>query len=141
MNSLLVRILLWLLVQPVDPCLDELELAARNVERQHDALFLQVLIFTGNQLGLFQLEDAKARFDEVVRKAQTEGVQRVMVRGHEAVAVIAVDELDRLLSAQQSKPLIEFMEGLRLHELDLDRESDRERVVDPPIARVADRER
>ena len=39
MNSLLVRIFLWLLVQPVNPCLDELELAARNVERQHDALF------------------------------------------------------------------------------------------------------
>src|SRR6185503_7453099 len=48
----------------------------------------------------WKLEDAKARFSEVVRKAQTEGVQRVTVRGREAVAVISVDELDRLMGIQ-----------------------------------------
>ena len=78
----------------------------------------------------WKLEDAKARFSEVVRKAQTEGVQRVTVRGREAVAVISVDELDRLLNAQARTPLVEFMESLQLHELDLKRESDRGRDVE-----------
>ncbi len=78
----------------------------------------------------WKLEDAKARFSEVVRKAQTEGVQRVTVRGREAVAVISVDDLERLLGAQPQKPLIEFMESLRLHELDLEREPDNGRDVE-----------
>ena len=78
----------------------------------------------------WKLEDAKARFSEVVRKAQTEGVQRVTVRGREAVAVISIEELDRLLSDKPRKPLIEFMESLRLHELDLERPSDTGRDVD-----------
>ena len=47
--------------------------------------------------GTWKLEDAKARFSEVVRRAQSEGPQRVTLRGREAVVVISVDELDRLL--------------------------------------------
>jgi antitoxin Phd len=78
----------------------------------------------------WKLEDAKARFSEVVRKAQTEGVQRVTVRGREAVAVISVDELERLLGAQPQTPLIEFLESLRLHELDLERDPDNGRDVE-----------
>ncbi len=78
----------------------------------------------------WKLEDAKARFSEVVRKAQTEGVQRVTVRGREAVAVISVDELDRLLGGQPETPLIEFLESLGLHELDLERTSDTGRDVE-----------
>lgn len=78
----------------------------------------------------WKLEDAKARFSEVVRKAQTEGVQRVTVRGREAVAVISVEDLDRLLSARPRTPLIKFMESLRLHELDLERQSDTGRDVE-----------
>jgi len=78
----------------------------------------------------WKLEDAKARFSEVVRKAQTEGVQRVTVRGREAVAVISVDELDRLMGIQPQTPFVEFMESLRLHELDLDRESDTGRDIE-----------
>lgn len=78
----------------------------------------------------WKLEDAKARFSEVVRKAQTEGVQRVTVRGREAVAVISVNELDRLLNAQPRTPFVEFMESLRLHELDVEREPDNGRDIE-----------
>ena len=78
----------------------------------------------------WKLADAKARFSEVVRKAQTEGPQRVSVRGREAVAIISVEELDRLLGAQLRTPLIEFLESLRLHELTLERESNRGRAVE-----------
>src|SRR3546814_8167375 len=53
--------------------------------------------------GAWKLEDAKARFSEVVRRAQSEGPQRVTVRGREAVVVISVDELDRLLPKNAGK--------------------------------------
>jgi prevent-host-death family protein len=80
---------------------------------------------------LWKLEDAKARFSEVVRKAQTEGVQRVTVRGKEAVAIISVDELDRLLGARTPPvPLVQFMESLSLDGLNLERPDDRGRDVE-----------
>jgi prevent-host-death family protein len=47
----------------------------------------------------WQLQDAKARLSEVVRRALTQGPQRVTVRGAPAVLVIA--EADY----QQSQPL------------------------------------
>src|SRR3546814_6218638 len=64
--------------------------------------------------GAWKLEDAKARFSEVVRRAQSEGPQRVTVRGREAVVVISVDELDRLLPKNAGKPdFVPFLEGDR----------------------------
>ena len=42
------------------------------------------------------LQDAKAKFSEVVKRAQTEGPQRVTVRGESAVVVIAESELNEL---------------------------------------------
>jgi prevent-host-death family protein len=62
---------------------------------------------------VWKLEDAKARFSEVVRKAQSEGAQRVTVRGREAVAVISINELERLQGRQKPRmPFVEFMESL-----------------------------
>jgi antitoxin Phd len=79
----------------------------------------------------WKLEDAKARFSEVVRRAQTEGVQRVTVRGKEAVAIISVDELDRLLGAKKPPaPLVQFMESLSLEGLNLERPDDHGRDVE-----------
>ena len=45
----------------------------------------------------WKLEDAKARFSEIVRLARSEGPQRVTVRGKDAVVVISVEALERLL--------------------------------------------
>jgi prevent-host-death family protein len=79
----------------------------------------------------WKLEDAKARFSEVVRKAQTEGPQRVTVRGRETVAVISITDLERLLPQNRPLvPLVEFMESLGLEGLNLDRSEDRGREVD-----------
>lgn len=47
----------------------------------------------------WKLREAKAQFSELVRRARTEGPQRVTVRGHDAVVVIAADELERLMPA------------------------------------------
>jgi len=79
----------------------------------------------------WKLEDAKARFSEVVRKAQTEGVQRVTVRGKEAVAVISIDDLERLIAASPPVPFVRFMESLHLDGLDLERAPDHGR--DEPL--------
>ncbi|WP_111561806.1 type II toxin-antitoxin system Phd/YefM family antitoxin [Rhizobium sp.] len=77
----------------------------------------------------WKLEDAKARFSEVVRMAHSQGPQRVTVRGRDSVVVISAEELDRLMQAAPRKPLVEFLEGLALDGLTLERERDEGRDV------------
>jgi antitoxin Phd len=72
----------------------------------------------------WKLEDAKARFSEVVRRAQSEGPQRVTVRGRDAVVVISAAELQELLPQSDQLPLVDFMESLYVEGLDLTREPD-----------------
>jgi prevent-host-death family protein len=78
----------------------------------------------------WKLEDAKARFSEVVRRARAEGPQRVTVRGRDSVVVVAVEEFDRLRAgASPRRPLVEFLRSLELDDLDLAREPDYGRDV------------
>jgi prevent-host-death family protein len=79
----------------------------------------------------WKLQDAKARFSELVRRARTEGPQRVTVRGREAVVVIAAADLDRLLPpTRDAVPFVTFMESLSIDGLDLGRERDFGRDID-----------
>ncbi len=78
----------------------------------------------------WKLEDAKARFSEVVRLARSEGPQRVSVRGRDAVVVISVEQLEQLAPRKPRVPFIRFMESLHLDGLDLTREQDRGRDVE-----------
>ena len=79
----------------------------------------------------WKLEDAKARFSEVVRLARSEGPQRVSVRGKDAVVVMSVEALARLMPPDPDHvPLVAFMEGLHLDGLDIARSVDEERDVD-----------
>lgn len=75
-------------------------------------------------VAVWKLEDAKARFSELVRRAGSEGPQRVTVRGRDAVVVVAVDEFDRLRARIGRKPLVEFLRSLELEGLDIGREPD-----------------
>lgn len=87
----------------------------------------------GRRLGVrggWKLEDAKARFSEVVRLAQSEGPQRVSVRGRDAVVVMSVEELERLAPAKPRPSLLSFLEGLRLDGFELMREPDQGRDVE-----------
>ena len=78
----------------------------------------------------WRLEEAKARFSEVVRRARTDGPQRVTVRGQDAVVVIAVEELARLLpSVAPQQPLVAFLQGLGLEGVGVEREPDLGRDV------------
>ncbi|KPH80352.1 MULTISPECIES: type II toxin-antitoxin system Phd/YefM family antitoxin [Bosea] len=80
--------------------------------------------------GRWKLEDAKARFSEVVRHARTVGPQRVSVRGHDAVVVMSVEEFERLVPQEPQAPFVEFMESLHLDGLNLAREADFGRDVE-----------
>lgn len=80
--------------------------------------------------GRWKLEDAKARFSEVVRQAREDGPQRVTVRGHDAVVVMSVEEFERLVPEKPKIPFVQFMESLQLHGLDIERETDRGRDVE-----------
>jgi antitoxin Phd len=75
--------------------------------------------------GTWKLEDAKAKFSEVVRRARDQGPQYVTVRGKPAVAVVDIAELQRLTPPPVAPvPLVDFLEGLPLDGLDLTREPD-----------------
>ena len=74
---------------------------------------------------VWSLDDAKASFEEVVRRARKSGPQYVAVSGRRAVAVVEAEELDRLRSLEAaSPPLVDFLESLYAPGLDLDREPD-----------------
>ena len=78
----------------------------------------------------WKLEDAKARFSEVVRRARAEGPQRVTVRGKDAVVVIAAEALDKLLPpAKPRQNLVAFLQALGIAGLDLTREPDTGRDI------------
>jgi prevent-host-death family protein len=79
----------------------------------------------------WKLEDAKARFSEVVRLARSEGPQRVSVRGKDAVVVVSADEFARLSPAKPEMPFVEFMQSLAaLGELDVTRDRDTGRDIE-----------
>jgi len=78
----------------------------------------------------WKLQDAKASFSEVVRRAKSEGPQHVTVRGKEACVIVSAEEFDRMVGAKPEVPLVEFLQGLRLDELDIERERDTGRDLD-----------
>lgn len=71
----------------------------------------------------WQLQEAKARFSEVVKSAATEGPQEITVRGEPAAVLISADDYARLTGAKPS--LVEFLRKSPLHGLDLKIERDR----------------
>ena len=65
-----------------------------------------------------------------MRRARTEGPQHVTVRGKDAVVVIAVEEFACLLPpVAPRQPLLEFLQGLELGGVDVERERDLGRDV------------
>ena len=78
----------------------------------------------------WKLEDAKAKFSEVVRRAGTEGPQLVTIRGKEAAVIIAPEEYKQLLPKPKGHlPLVRFLQGLGLHRIDVTRDKDTGREI------------
>jgi prevent-host-death family protein len=63
------------------------------------------------------LQDAKARFSELVRRAQEAGPQRVTVRGRDAVVILSSEEYDRLRHPGTGADLVQAMADPRVREL------------------------
>ena len=57
--------------------------------------------------GQWQLQEAKARFSEVVRRAKQEGPQHVTVHGREEVVVIGADDFRRLAGERSGQALVD----------------------------------
>jgi prevent-host-death family protein len=61
--------------------------------------------------GHWLLQDAKARFSELVRKVRSEGPQHVTVHGRDEVVVISVEEFRRLQGQRTGADLIAAMQA------------------------------
>src|SRR5258708_32064367 len=59
--------------------------------------------------GYWVLQDAKARFSELVRRVHSEGPQRVTVHGRDEVVIIAAEEFRRLKGDLTGEALIAAM--------------------------------
>jgi len=70
--------------------------------------------------GEWRLQDAKARFSELVRRVRSEGPQRVTVHGRDEVVVISAEEFRRLKGDLTGKSLIAAMQASPCREIDLE---------------------
>lgn len=79
----------------------------------------------------WKLEDAKARFSELVHLARESKPQRVAVRGQEAVVVISTQEFSRLLPLLEQPSLHGLLSESPLSRLDFESQETR-----PPVREV-----
>ena len=79
----------------------------------------------------WQLQEAKARFSELVRGAAEDGPQTITVRGRRAAVLLSAEDYDRLKRPKPS--LAELLRASPLAGLDLEVERDRSppRDIDP----------
>jgi prevent-host-death family protein len=69
--------------------------------------------------GHWPLQDAKARFSELVRKVRSEGPQHVTVHGRDEVVVITAEEFRRFKCDKTGQDLIKAMQASPRREVDL----------------------
>lgn len=70
--------------------------------------------------GRWLLQDAKARFSELVRRVRSEGPQHVTVHGREEVVVVSAEEFRRLKGEQTGEALIAAMQASPHRDIDLE---------------------
>lgn len=70
--------------------------------------------------GYWVLQDAKARFSELVRRVRSEGPQHVTVHGRDEVVVVAAEEYMRLTGRPSGKALVEALRSMPYPEIDLE---------------------
>ena len=80
----------------------------------------------------WQLQDAKNRLSEVVRKASEEGPQVITLRGADAAVVVGAKDYARLTRRKSDGTLVEFFRNSPLKgiTLDLERNRDTGRKID-----------
>ena len=65
------------------------------------------------------MQDAKAKFSELVRRARDEGPQHVTLHGEEAVVVVSAQEYRRLNAGQSGQSLIDAFRNSPHREIEL----------------------
>ena len=69
--------------------------------------------------GQWPLQDAKARFSELVRRVKSEGPQHVTVHGRDEVVVISAEEFRRLKGELTGDALIEALQASPHRDIEL----------------------
>jgi prevent-host-death family protein len=68
----------------------------------------------------WSLQDAKARFSELVRLAQSDGPQHVTLHSRDAVVIVDAGEFNRLSGARTGKLLIEALQTSPHREVEIE---------------------
>ena len=69
--------------------------------------------------GHWVLQDAKARFSELVRRVRSEGPQHVTVHGRDEVIVIAAEEFRRLRGDVTGQALVDMLQASPHRDVDI----------------------
>jgi prevent-host-death family protein len=72
----------------------------------------------------WRLQDAKARFSELVRRVHSEGPQHVTVHGRNEVVVVAADEFRRLTGDRTGAALIAALQASPYRDIDFEPKRD-----------------
>ena len=75
--------------------------------------------------GHWLLQDAKARFSELVRRVRSEGPQHVTVHGRDEVVVVSAEEFRRLKGERSGDALIAAMQASPYRDIDIEPKRDR----------------
>jgi prevent-host-death family protein len=70
--------------------------------------------------GHWLLQDAKARFSELVRRVRSEGPQHVTVHGRDEVVIISAEEFRRLKGEHTGEALIAAMQASPHRDVDIE---------------------
>jgi prevent-host-death family protein len=80
--------------------------------------------------GRWPLQDAKARFSELVRRAQQEGPQHVSVHGRDSVVVLSEEDFQKLKGERSGRLLVELLATSPLKDVEIEHASVRGPVRD-----------
>lgn len=69
--------------------------------------------------GHWLLQDAKARFSELVRRVRSDGPQHVTVHGRDEVVVIAIEDFRRLQGERTGKALVDTLQSSPHRDIEL----------------------
>lgn len=79
----------------------------------------------------WRLQDAKARFSEVVRLAREKGPQRVTLHGRDAVVIVSAETYDREWPRREGSRLVKALAASPLADVEFERP-----FVDAPVRPV-----
>ena len=86
-----------------------------------------------HELAPWRLQDAKARFSELVRRAGTDGPQHVSGRGRRAAVILSNEDHEQLTDAEPS--IVDFiLDGEPWSDDVFEAINDRDRVLDREVA-------